>query len=591
MTAITLGVWLLLLQAPFSPTASQESSKNSRGTIEGVVTKAGSGEPLAKAQVTLIRSAAGTESSNANTATASSSNLPTVATGADGRFAFRNVAPGSYRIAVARNGYARQEYGQRVFGGQGRVVHVTPGQAIAGISVQLLPAGTIGGVVKDSSGEPLAGTQVQLLRATYNSLGQRTLQATGGDRTDDRGEYRVYWITPGRYYVAVNVSSASVALAGAATSPNAIAGQRHPTSYYPGTVDLSQASIIDVLPGVEQTAIDVVVPQQDMLRVRGRIVDSLTGRPPVAASVSIVPRGFAATSLVTSGSSPTYNPADGSFEIGDVAPGSYWVRATASEGSADSVLPRSAAGRTVADVFVDTLFSNRRASQVATEVVNDVDGLLLTLGSGVSIPALVIVEGQPLSAVTGGENIDVVLRPTTAGMLMNPSRHQPVSPKGALTLENVLPGEYAVSVQSLPSDYYVKDVQTEEGDALDRLLVSGPVRGALSIVLSPAGGRIDGTVIDERGRPVSGIQAVLVPARRPARVDLYKTAITDDAGRFVFRGIAPGDYKVLAWEALETYQYFDEDFMRHSEPSGTSVRISGSSKERVEVRLIKAPLS
>jgi hypothetical protein len=147
-----------------------------------------------------------------------------------------------------------------------------------------------------------------------------------------------------------------------------------------------------------------------------------------------------------------------------------------------------------------------------------------------------------------------------------------------------------VSVHSLPTDYYLKDVQTEDADALDRLLVSGPVRGPLSIVLSPAGGRIDGVVVDDRGRSMSGIEAVLVPARRPARVNLYKTAITDDAGRFVIRGIAPGDYKLFAWEAIESYGYFDEDFLRQFEASGTSIRISGSSRESVTVRLIGAPL-
>jgi hypothetical protein len=85
----------------------------------------------------------------------------------------------------------------------------------------------------------------------------------------------------------------------------------------------------------------------------------------------------------------------------------------------------------VADVFIDSLFSDRRASQVAIELVSDVDGLVLTLGSGVSIPAFVSVEGRTLSTVTGGANIDVVLRPTTVGMLMNPSRHQPMNSKGA----------------------------------------------------------------------------------------------------------------------------------------------------------------
>ena len=201
MILMTLGAALLLLQAPFGPLRQQEdSSTRSRGTIEGVVVRAGSGEPLARAQVTLIRTAAEIGELPAGPNLASPPATPAVTTGADGKFALKNVEPGSYRIAVARNGYARQEYGQRVFGGQGRVITVAAGQAITSIAFQLTPAGTVSGVVQDSSGEALAGAQVQLLRSTYNSDGERTLQAAGGDRTNDRGEYRVYWITPGRYY-------------------------------------------------------------------------------------------------------------------------------------------------------------------------------------------------------------------------------------------------------------------------------------------------------------------------------------------------------------------------------------------------------
>jgi hypothetical protein len=171
-------------------------------------------------------------------------------------------------------------------------------------------------------------------------------------------------------------------------------------------------------------------------------------------------------------------------------------------------------------------------------------------------------------------------------MIVNPSRHQPIGPEGAFTLENVLPGEYLVSVQSLPPDYYLKDARIEQTDALDRLLVSGPVRGALSLVLSPTGGRIDGVVVDDRRRGVPGIPAVLVPARRPARLDLYKTAMTDQAGRFVMRGIPPGDYDVFAWEALEAFQFFDEEFLRQSAPHGTPIRISDAVTQRVEVKII-----
>jgi hypothetical protein len=46
---------------------------------------------------------------------------------------------------------------------------------------------------------------------------------------------------------------------------------------------------------------------------------------------------------------------------------------------------------------------------------------------------------------------------------------------------------------------------------------------------------------------------------------------------------------VFAWEAIESFTYFDEDVLRRFEPRGTAVRIETSS-ERVEVSIIPAAL-
>jgi hypothetical protein len=575
---------VLLLQAVFAPSSQQVTASNAVATIDGVVIQAGSGEPLARAQITLVR--AGPTPADADPAAAPRA-VPSATTGVDGKFVLRNIEPGSYRIAVARNGYTRQEYGQRAFGGQGRVISLARGQSVSGIVLQLVPAGSVSGAVKDSSGEPIAGAQVQLLRSIYNGSGQRRLQAAGGGRTNDRGEYRAYWITPGRYYVAVLAAAPArgPAMAASVGNPNELVERPYPTSYYPGTADVSLASAVDIQPGSEMTGVDILVPDQQLFRVQGRVFDAAGNRPP-DASLSIVERGSTAGPVGFSGSTTTFNPADGTFEIRDVAPGAYWLRATVAGGSGDSLVPAGAAGRPVTEVLVDSLFSNRRAAQVPLDVFGDLDGLTLMLGSGVPIAGWLTVDGRPLSAIPELNRVKVTLTPTAPGMIANPSRHRPIDRDGAFTLENVLPGEYVVSVSGVPADYYVKGVRIEDHDALDRLLVSGRPRETLSVVLGPSGGSVDGVVVDDRGRAVPGIQAVVIPSRRPARADLYRTAITDAAGRFDIRGIPPGEYRVFAWEALEAFGYFDEDVVRLSEPYGAALRISDASAQRVEVKVV-----
>ena len=588
MKFATLGALLALLQSPFSPTRPQDGAP----AIEGVVVRAGTGEPLPNAQVTLTRADASLAAAQARSG-GSTSNTAQTMTDRSGRFAFNRIEPGSYRIAAARNGYAKQEYGQRVFGGPGRLVTVASTEARERISIGLTPAGTVTGVVRDSSGEPLAGLQVRLLRHVYGASGQRVFVTAGTGRTDDRGEYRVFWVTPGRYYLVAHPSASAqaVAILGEPGSPNEIFETRVPPTYYPGTIDMSQASLLDVRPGAELGGIDVSISPQALYRVRGRIVDPASGQPPRTASITIVPRGPAATTAGLFATTSPYNPADGTFELRDVVPGAYWVRATVTAASPDSIVTANAAGRTLAELFTESVMADRRVAQVAADVTGaDVDGLVLTIGAGASMPGRLRVEGRTLAGLGDLGRLEVRLTPATAGTASN--RHRPINADGAFRLENVSAGEYFATVQPLPSGYYVKDARLEQADALEQpLVIAGPVSGTLNILLSPAAGRLEGTVVDGRGQGVPGVQAVLAPAQRLRwRYDLFRTATTDATGRFSMTGISPGGYSLFSWEALESFAYFDEDVLRQSEGSETAVRITESSTATVRVTIIPAAL-
>jgi hypothetical protein len=72
------------------------------------------------------------------------------------------------------------------------------------------------------------------------------------------------------------------------------------------------------------------------------------------------------------------------------------------------------------------------------------------------------------------------------------------------------------------------------------------------------------------------------------RTDLYKTALSDASGRFLFRSIPPGDYRIFGWEALESYAYFDQELLRRVESQSVAVRVSESAANSVTVRMIPA---
>src|SRR4030095_16245835 len=115
-----------------------------------------------------------------------------------------------------------------------------------------------------------------------------------------------------------------------------------------------------------------------------------------------------------------------------------------------------------------------------------------------------------------------------------------------------------------------------------------PVSGSLEVLLSPNGGQLDGTIVDYDQKPQRGIQTVLIPDRLRDRRGLYRTAATDQNGHFVIRTVAPGDYKLFAWEDLEPFAYNDPDILRKYEERGTAVKIAESSKMNVEVNVIPA---
>ena len=270
----TTALVFLFFQAGQAPT--QQQSQNLPAVVEGLVLQAGSGEPIAKAQVTLTRVVSNPTALPATPPPAPIPQIPPVLTDAAGKFSFANLEPGSYRVIAGKNGFVRMNYGERFSGGPGTIVNVPSGQTL-NVPFRLIQTAAVSGRVRDSSGEPGAGLAVQLLKPSYNIAGQRTFQTVASGRTDDRGEYRLFWISPGRYYLAVTTNRSSLSLIsiegtlllGGGASPNEIAPTGQATVYYPGTVDPLRASTIEVGAGGEQAGVDVLLPQQTALSCTG----------------------------------------------------------------------------------------------------------------------------------------------------------------------------------------------------------------------------------------------------------------------------------------------------------------------------------
>jgi hypothetical protein len=160
-------------------------------------------------------------------------------------------------------------------------------------------------------------------------------------------------------------------------------------------------------------------------------------------------------------------------------------------------------------------------------------------------------------------------------------------PDGTFQLTSVPPGDYRVTLIAPGSTgaAYLKDARFENTDALTSPLhVSSP--GVLDIVVGIGGGRLAGTLTDQRSQPVPVSQVTLVPDRSRDRFDLFRTVVTDDKGGFTMAGIPPGDYKLFSWEGLEPFSWFDPELLARSEARGHAVHVTETSMDTVEVKLI-----
>ena len=584
---LSLALASSLLQTPTAPVQQRDLGKAS---IEGVITSSGSGQPLERAQVQLIRIVAPPQAAAPAVPPTPPVPIPPVVTVNDGKFIFE-AEPGQYRLRVQRNGFATQEYGQRVIAGPGTVINLSAGQAMKDVTFKMIAGGVVTGRVRDSKGDPVAGVQVSLMRSVYNTFGQRTLTTSGGGTTDDRGEYRIFWVPPGRY--VLSVSSASTTIIVLVFNQNVLADRIFPTTYYPGTTDASRAVTLEVQPGNELTGIDIVVNPPVSYRVRGRLVDSATGQPPKTASVTLSPRQQTETTGIvfssSIGNTTTYNP-NGTFEIRNVIPGSYWLRAQMANNLNDPINPSVVANVRSGNELLETVLGTRSAAQIPLDVVaGDVENLAVTLTPGINIPMTLTVEGQELTSIGGYENIRIYLRPAALNA-PTAAQRSAFNADGTSVLSNVPPGEYRIQGLSFPPDLYLKEVRFDRTDVLnDSWQITNATSGTLTVLLSNKAGQVEGTLTDVSSRPVSGNQVLLIPDQNRDRSDLFKSASTDQNGHFVFRGIPPGGYRVYSWEAIEPNAWYDPDVLTRNEPLGKPVRIQEMSRETVDVKIIPAP--
>jgi hypothetical protein len=393
---------------------------NDKCSIKGVVVHAGTGEPLKKALVTLEK--------------LEGRDLSYVAsTDAAGRFYLKGIEPGRYRLRAERNGYVRQEYRQRAADRPGSILSLEPGQSLRDVTLRLVPTGAITGRIYDEDGEPLRGVRVRALRYSYEQ-GQRRLVQAAAALSNDLGEYRVYDLPPDHYYLSATYPPSTAS----GHSLDSVPREVYAPTYYPSTNDPTRAASIQLRAGEEARGLHFTLMPKRTVRIRGRVINTITGRPAHGAAVSIYPRESSAP-----GSDFRHQvvveDAQGAFEIRGIILGPYFLAAHFSEEG--------------------TSFQARQPVDV-TDV--DLDETNLFLVPNAELRGHIRVEDNPQ------------LRPVNLRIILQPRDDPEVdlisaSPKadGAFVLKNVPGCVYDIGVAGMPEDFYIKAARLGSDNTLE----------------------------------------------------------------------------------------------------------------------------
>ena len=91
----------------------------------------------------------------------------------------------------------------------------------------------------------------------------------------------------------------------------------------------------------------------------------------------------------------------------------------------------------------------------------------------------------------------------------------------------------------------------------------------------------------ERSELADSATVTLVPTGSHRSRPFHKSITTDAAGHFTIRGIAPGSYKLFAWDKVDTNAViYDPEFLRPYEVLGETIEVHSGEKKVLELKLI-----
>lgn len=485
---------------------SQESKKQPSGSVGGRVTSAG--KPLPRALVLLTLE--GSFGPNRN--------LPSRAiTDEEGRYRLTGVAAGSYTIIPFTPTFVVPTEG--TYGQQGKALTLAEGEEVTGLDFSLIRGAVISGRVTDSDGRPVIDQRVNIMRV--DERGQRSGSPLNAFMfsTDDRGAYRVYGLSPGRYKVSVGDSPDSGMVR------VGFGGGIYARTFHPDVTDESRAEVIDLTAGGEATGVDIKLGRASNTFVAtGRIIDADSGKP--LANLQYGHGAIVGQSNIGAFAWTDNRSNDnGEFRIEGLAPGRFAA-------------------------FVVSTEQTEFYSEPAVFEVSDsnVSGIEIKVRRGSSISGVAEMDGAA-DADTQAKMSKLELRafvrtedvspPSLSAILINPD--------GSFRISGLHAGKVRIVLGGYPPQKGFTLLRVERDGAVQPDGVEVHANEAVSgvrVVVGYGTGVVRGEVTIQGGQLTSDMRLGVSAHRVGDEAQVINGTGVDARGHFSLEGLRPGEYEI-----------------------------------------------
>lgn len=531
------------------PMPRDTSTRTGTARIRGHVFAADNGAPIRKAQV------------RAMSQELRENRLAT--TDAQGLYEFKDLPAGRYTLTANKGSFVSLQYGQTRPLEPGKPLQILDAQTIEKVDFSLPRGSVITGRIVDEFGEPTADVSVVPMRYQYQQGRRRLVPVGRMSQTNDIGEFRLFGLPPGQYYLSATLRSNMMGMTDATSDDRS----GYAPTYYPGTPNVAEAQRLNVALGQSLSDVNMALVQTRTARITGTAVDS-SGRPLAGGFLMLMSR---TGPMVMSSGGSMIRP-DGSFTLSNVAPGEYTLNAQMPGMPGDGA---------------------EFAATTITVSGDDVNNVQLVGSRMITITGRIIVNAEAAKA----------LQPSTMRVVASPlNPDQMVMGGGSGRINDDLsfelrarPGLQVIRLAPsgpgmTASGFMTKAVRHNGVEITDTGMEFRPNEdvSGVEIELTNQPSEVSGLVTTVRGDPSKDYTVVVFAqdSQKWGFTSRYlATGRPDQDGRFKIRNLPAGSYYAVALEYIEQGDQTDPEVLDRLRDRATSFSLNEGETKTLNLKL------